>query len=242
MPLALQLYLKSLLALFIVAFTERVLFALYHWHLSSELGPGQVLYSLLWGVRFDLAAGAFLALCAYLVTYGMLRLFLWRLPITFYSTTMIAALLLIVLHSADLMFFAQLGRHLGHEALRFTVVGGDFLLTNLARYPALLALQLLLGLAAYAMIRWLYRDRYQDPPKPKPGWWNRLPHEVLLTTGIIISLFLVRGGPLGSPLQPLNAQKIGDPHQAALALNGAYNAIHAIIAGRHFWRHSGSSG
>src|SRR5690606_31066762 len=60
-------------------------------------------------------------------------------------------------------------------------------------------------------------------------WWHALVPEAKLVVALVITVLLARGGLQSVPLEPLHAQELGDPNKAALALNGAYNAVFSSV-------------
>lgn len=226
----------ALVALFSVTFSEKLIFALQHPQSVGMLNGGETLYALLWGMRFDIAIATLLALVAYLISYILFRLA--RLPFrhAMRALTLAGIALLILVHGADLLYYDEAGRHLGYELREAYNSANELAMSALNSYRLPVFFQLsLFALSAYLVLI-LFRRVNGKQAKTKtnsnPGIFYRLRHELQLLPVILLSALLVRGGLQSAPLEPLHAQMIGNPYQATLALNGAYNALFSSIASR----------
>lgn len=222
----LRLYPLSLAALLALAFGEKLLFALYHRELHQSLSPTELAGALVWGLRFDLAIAAGFALLAFTAAYLLFRLL--RLPFTRgleYSTLAAGAVLLLI-HGADLLYYEEAGRHLGYELKEGYNSGAALAAAAFGTYLGPITLQGLLLLLFFTATRLLFRWR---PFRATPAGGRLFAPEATWAGALLISVILVRGGLQSVPLEPLHAQEIGDPQRAALALNGAYNAVFSSI-------------
>ena len=224
----------ALLALLTVTFGEKLIFALYHPQSVGELGWWDLLYALLWGLRFDLAVATLLVLLAYLLSYGLNRLLRRPFHQTMQILTLVSAALLIVVHGADLLYYDEAGRHLGYELKEAYNSSGELAMAALNSYTLPVLLQLALFAPAFYLITVLFRRLNLSHSETRPGHSpiHRLRREIQLLPVLLISALLIRGGVQSVPLEPLHAQMIGNPYQATLALNGAYNALFSSIASR----------
>ncbi|HEY0633879.1 MAG TPA: LTA synthase family protein, partial [Gammaproteobacteria bacterium] len=223
----LRLFLQSLLLLLAVAFTEKGIFALYHSELSGSLPWSELLRTLIWGIRFDLAISAALALLVTLAAWLGHRLLRRPLIPAMRWGSFLAAALLIGIQGADLLYYGEAGRHLGYELKEWYNSGSSLALAALQTYTLPVLLQLLLLGPLYFISRWLFA--LGNTIHLHRGFPRTLLLEVQLVIVLLLAALLVRGGTQSVPLEPLHAQQIGDSHQAVLALNGGYNALFSSI-------------
>lgn len=233
MPGQLLLFLKCLMALTLIALGERLLFFAYNTSLMGKLSLPELIHTALWGLRFDFAVAAILSLLAYLSSYIALRLLSASFLKVFRLLTYAAAFTLIVLQGADIMYFAEAGRHLGYEIFDFVTDAVALLATALTDHP----LTFLLHMALAAAVVWLLSQLFREKEKyiftaERKSRWFHLP-ELQLFPVLLITVILVRGGFQSVPQSPLSAQAIGDTHKATLALNGAYNALYFAFSEEH---------
>lgn len=227
----LRIYLLPLSLLLFVALAEKGLFVLYHAEQFSGLGLANILYALLWGIRFDLAIVGAFAFSAFLAAYLLHRLLRIRFTNGLRYTGFIAAAVLLLLHGADLLYYDEAGRHLGYELKETINSGADLATASLQTYTIPVALQLLLLVPLYLLNRFLFRrfasshegNLSRQPARP------RLQAELALVILLLPSTLMVRGGLVSVPLQPLHAHELGDSQSATIALNGAYNAVFSSI-------------
>lgn len=225
----LRLFLLPLLLLLVVALAEKGLFVLYHADQFNGLGLADVLFAMVWGIKFDLAIAAIFAFFAYLGAYLLHRLLRIRFTSGLRQTSFIAAALLLMLHGADMLYYGEAGRHLGYELKEGFNSGGDLATAALQTYTIPVLLQLLLLLPLYFLNRLLFRlSPDHDQLKALRGL-RSLGIEASVVTALLLSVVVIRGGFASVPLEPLHAQEIGDSQRAAIALNGAYNAIFSSV-------------
>jgi len=219
----LRRYIKALLVLTLFGLIERVIFATYHGELTEPLAAGEILHALLWGLRYDAAIAAMLAFVAMALGYLAFRLSFSSFATAMRRSVYLAAMALIALHGADLLYFGEAGRHMGYELRDAYTSGGELLASALATYTGPVLLQLMLMFPAL----WLVKRALSDDPggDHNRSGWRRLMPELQLGVAIVLTGIIGRGGIQGVPLEPLHAQRLGDARQAAVALNGAYNAL-----------------
>ncbi len=221
----LRLFLLPLSLLLLLALTEKGLFVLYHADQLDGLGLADILYSMMWGLRFDLAiAGAF-TFIAFFAAYLLHRLLRIRFASGLRHAGFIVAAVLLILHGADLLYYGEAGRHLGYELKESINSGSDLATASLQTYTGPVVLQLLLLIPLYLLNRFLFTrfTTTQQPPKV------RLEAELALILLLLPTILMVRGGLVSVPLQPLHAHEIGDSRSATIALNGAYNAVFSSL-------------
>jgi|GEM_PF-641703 len=217
-------YLRSLVALVLLGLAGRVVFTLFHPFITHQMSLEAIAHALVWGLRFDLSIAAFLALLAYALAYLSARLFGWQYATVLRRLTYVAAVFLVVLQGADLMYFSNTSRHLAHETLDAFNDAHELLATAVTLYwRSLLAELALMAAALWLIGRWM-RSAEMRAPTAERGWRLFKP-EIGLVLVLLASVIMIRGGFQSIPLEPLHAQEIGDSHEASLALNGAYNAL-----------------
>ncbi len=226
----LRFFLLPLLLLLLVAQAEKGLFVLYHADQFNGLGLADILYAMLWGIRFDLAIASAFAFFAFFGAYLLHRLLRIRFISGLRYTSFLAATALLLLHGADLLYYGEAGRHLGYELKESINSGSDLATAALQSYTLPVALQLLLLIPLYLFNSLIFRlaaSRKDDASRARKR--ALLHSELALLIILLLSAVMVRGG-LGSvPLEPLHAQEIGDSQSAAIALNGVYNAVFSSV-------------
>lgn len=223
-----RLFIQSLLLLLAVAFTEKALFALHHSALSDGLAGLELLRTLAWGLRFDLAVSAALAVLVTLAAWLIHRLARQPLIPLMRWGSFIAGALLIGIQGADLLYFSEAGRHLGYELKEWYNSGSSLAVAALQTYTLAVLLQLALLIPLHFASRWLFS--LGNPVHIHRGFPRTLLMETQLLAILLLAVVMIRGGVQAIPLEPLHAQEIGDNHKAALALNGGYNALFSSVA------------
>ncbi len=216
----LRLYLLLLLLLTGIGLGGKLLFALHHQALHENLSAWELALTLLWGVRFDLAVAAAFSLIATLGAWLIFRLRRggYAQALRWCAYPLVTALALLL--GADLLYFDEAGRHMGYELKEGINSGGALAASAFDTYLPTLLRALALLLPLWLVVRLLLRTRH-DPRGLQVEWQ--------LPLALALSVILTRGGLQSVPLEPLHAQQIGEPHRAALALNGAYNALFSSI-------------
>lgn len=225
------LFLLTLSELLLVALTEKGLFVLYHADQLAGLDASDILFAMVWGLRFDLAITGAFAFYAFFAAYALHRLLRIRFINGLRHLSFIAAATLVLLHGADLLYYGEAGRHLGYELKEGLSSGAVLATVALRTYTGPVAFQLLLLIPLYLLNRFLFNRFAQtdkeDLSRPAPG--PNLQPELALLFLLLPSGVMVRGGLGPVPIEPLHAQEIGDSRSAAIALNGAYNAVFSSI-------------
>lgn len=216
-PLALSARLLGL-GLLLFALARILLLVGYREHFVG-LTAAQVVEAFAVGLRYDLAAlswllGAQLALLAVPVPAARARA--WRRAWTWlaFAPLLPCALLL----GADLLYFAEVRRHLGREPY---LLGNDVgFLVAMARVHAAAAAGCLGVVAALA---WAWRGVSQRPvARPRAG-------AVVAAAWAAALVLAARGSVDRKPLSPLDAYRGRGHDQANLALNGVYTVLRAAL-------------
>lgn len=217
--------------LLLVAVVEKAWFAAWHEEVRAGLETGEVLLALAAGLRFDLAIAAIFTFLAVFTAHVCARLFRVRFMGATRLFAAVAIIALVFIHGADLIYFAETGRHMGYELKEAYNSGMELAATAVASFlwPVLAQLAFLI----FAL--WLLQRALPVTETTRPmfarsvPWWHALVPEAKLVVALVITVLLARGGLQSVPLEPLHAQELGDPNKAALALNGAYNAVFSSV-------------
>lgn len=129
--------------------------------------------------------------------------------------------LLVLISTADVLYFGLVGRHLGNEAL--SVFDDPALLLSIARDeygPATLAVAALLAAAAWGWSRAMRWDATRAPVH-LPSW--------AALAAVPLFVLCARGGATGKPLQVVDAFDSGSVQRGYLELNGAFCLTHAML-------------
>ncbi|MGD9390811.1 MAG: sulfatase-like hydrolase/transferase, partial [Thioalkalispiraceae bacterium] len=219
----LQLFVKFSLLLVLVGLFERSMFALYHSHLSSAYSITETLYTLLWGLRFDVALAGFFSLLALLISYLLNRIFSVSASRSFKYLAYLSGSIIFILQGADIIYFSDAARHIGYEITDSVNDAPHLLATAWTLYKTPLIFHLVLYPVLLVFISRLFRPSW--PPRTRLNGFKKLHTEAVYLLLVAASLVMARGGLQSIPIEPLHAQEISDSGKASLALNGAYNAI-----------------
>ena len=221
------LFLKLILLLILIGLFERSIFSLFHNYLSTEYSLTEIIYTLLWGVKFDMALAGFFGVIYVLIAYLLERLFSISGKVTLKYLVYIFSSVIFILQSADIIYFSDASRHLGYEITDTFNDAPQLLATawSVYKFPLFthLALYPILILIIYKLFN------HSNLSRTTLSGFKKVHLEIAYFSLLIISLLLVRGGTQPIPLEPLHAQEISDSSKASLALNGAYNTIHYLF-------------
>jgi hypothetical protein len=228
----LRFFLLPMLQLLLIAFTERVVFVVYYRDSHFEgISLGDITHALLWGIRFDLAIAATFTFFACLLAYVLHRLARIRFITGLRHSTLLFAVLLLLLHGADIMYFDEAGRHLGYEVKEGLGSAKELVVMAATVHPKMFWFQLFLLIPILLFNNFLFnRGNPLDDDAPYLQKKSHPLHtELALLILLPICVLLVRGGLDSVPMEPLHAQEIGDTRQASIALNGPYNAVFSVV-------------
>ncbi len=224
MPAYFNLFIKALALFLWIAFGERMLFLAINGELLGPLSMQEWWRIALAGTRFDAAIAADMVLLSYLFSHAVNRLLQGDFLNIFRRSLYLAAALLILIHGADTLYYADVGRHIGYELLDIGD-GVQAFTVAIQGYWGFVLLQFaLIGLSCL-VIRWIYapiKVRLLFSSRQRP-WYRQA--ELQLVGVVLLSVLVIRGGLQSVPLEPLHAQEIGDTRLASVTLNGAYNAL-----------------
>lgn len=224
----LVVFLKFALLLALIGLFERCVFAVSHSHLSASYSVSDIIYTLFWGLRFDLALAGFFSLLALLVGYLLNRLFAISQATTQKYFAYLAGSIIFMLQGADIIYYFDAARHIGYEITDTFNDAPHLLATAWTQYKTSFIFHLLLyPLLLYIIYRLFGGDR---PAPVLMSGFRKLHLEFAYISLLLVAVILTRGGLQSIPLEPLHAQEISDPTKASLALNGAYNAIFSLFS------------
>lgn len=228
----LRFFLLPMLQLLLIAFTERVVFIVYYHDSHFEgISLGDITHALFWGIRFDIAIAATFTFFACLLAYVLHRLARIRFVTGLRYGTLFFAVLLLLLHGADIMYYDEAGRHLGYEVKEGLGSAKELVVMAATVHTKMFWFQLFLLIPILLFNNFLFnRGNPIDDDAPYLQKTSHPLHtELAMLILLPICVLMVRGG-LGSvPMEPLHAQEIGDTRQASIALNGPYNAVFSVV-------------
>ncbi|MEJ2052306.1 MAG: hypothetical protein P8X42_00180, partial [Calditrichaceae bacterium] len=108
-------YIRLILLLVAIGFVERCFFAVYHRHIAAHLSFTDILYALVWGIRFDLALAGFLALVSFTFVYLFKRLTAIDETRTIRFFAYLFGSLVFFIQGGDIIYFSDASRHIGYE-------------------------------------------------------------------------------------------------------------------------------
>ncbi|MEH6593634.1 MAG: sulfatase-like hydrolase/transferase [Halioglobus sp.] len=216
--------LQFFVALFLSAFVSKAVFI---WLAPSSALPifsSGGLFSLLWGVRMDLAAVAIVSIPVVVATIASYTL---KLQSTLFlkMLTVIAASWLIMCTMADAIYTQEAGTHITYEL--FTARGSEvgLLLTAINSHLVMVLTALGLVLIAAFFIMKL----------PLENIATQMPRKRVTLVTVIVWVFLavscVRGGWWDAPQSPMTTYKIGDSEMAFLAWSAPYSITYYLAKG-----------
>jgi len=223
-PAALRLPLAVLSLEFLLFALARVFFLFAHWESVDDLSSGELVFSLLHGLRFD-ASLIFLFWGPFILSLLLpLRPFqsrAWRGAV--FGLIGLGLVAQALLFLGDTVYFGYVQRHVGQEALA--------LFTDLELMTAMVLedyLPHLLGFLALGCgFLWLYSRvcwKWLHDLHPGRGSWG---YALLF---VAVGTIAVRGGVSNrKPLNPANAMVGERPYSSsAVALNAPFNVYHTV--------------
>lgn len=223
----LTLFLKLITTLILIGLFERCVFALFHSHLSSSYSFTEIIFTLLWGLKFDIALAGVFSILYILSSYVLKRLFTISETKTLKYLVYIFASTIFLLQAGDIIYFSDASRHLGYEITDTFNDAPQLLATawSIYKFP------LLSHLFMYPILLFIIYKLFHnvDGQNVKLKGYKNLHLEVVYVSLLIVSLIMARGGFQSIPLEPIHAQEISDSTKASLVLNGAYNAIFYVF-------------
>jgi phosphoglycerol transferase MdoB-like AlkP superfamily enzyme len=222
---SLGLYLLQISSFLSVTFFLKVFFYLYNIDNFTEFSFWQVLYGLLWGLRFDLAL-AFL--CAFpLCVFNSL----FRIKKNFFGFVCLLLSISVVafLQLADAAYFSESGRHLTFDASGAAGEAQALALSAVEQFLSVTILFLfVVGCSFVVGLKFLKNIviRYN----------SRLRETITLFVVAVFTFLFIRGGVYSLPMSNLTAYEIGQPKLGLIALNGGYSFLRSAVQKSKFER------
>jgi phosphoglycerol transferase MdoB-like AlkP superfamily enzyme len=196
---------------YLLLFFTKIVFYFYLKEDFFELSLLEVLYATLWGYKFDFAAAAVVAFLATLFDWSK-RVF------TFVSAFLLLGIF--ALQMGDILYFHESSRHIGYEITDTLTDANSLFMTAYSQHISLTFIAMILGVILfYFFSKWLIRFEKILLNK------SYLVKKLLL---IVLTVFFIRGMFQGIPLNPWQANQIGESKLAILSLNAVYNVVYVL--------------
>ncbi len=218
----------SLFVLAIVGFIYKGIFVYYNYAQFDSLSLSEIIYALIWGLRFDLASAAILTLVSCIILWLFYRLIPSKNPALILLALMFVSQ--VSFQVSDSIYYTDAGRHVSYEMRDAIADASGLFLTAITYhgkfiiYSAIIGLFLLL--ISLRLSHWLMSATCN---KERISWKYNLQYETSLFSILIIAAIFVRGGLTGLPQSVISAFKIGDSRQAVVTMNGSYSVIYGIL-------------
>ncbi len=211
---------SGFLVLLAGTFLLRVLFMFIAQRPLSNLGLDDVLYSLFWGIRFDLAAAAIATSFIAIPTAVLVRVFgVRRLSLLPFA---IALVLFATVQIGDSIYFLEAGRHSGYEIWVLLEEFSGLLATALQDSLLLVLFALLLAVLIIVPV-WGRRVSIQ-------GSFPSV--EISFLLWCVIATLCMRGSLHEKPMKPVLVFNLGNDDMAAIAENPSYTTIYTLYLGK----------
>ena len=208
----------------------KTVFVVYSASQFSSLSLADIVYALLWGLRFDLASAALLTLLSCFVLWFFYRFLPQKRPAFF-----LLGLMLFVqmsLQIGDTVYFVEAGRHVSYEMRDALTDASGLFMTAITKHGLFIVLSYVLVLAIiFVMLKQAKRVAVFFGDRPLAAEF-KLKLEASLLIVVLLSVIIVRGGFTGLPQSVISAFKIGDAQQAIITMNGAYSVVYGAINSR----------
>lgn len=230
-------YMVCLLALGISGLIYKIIFIVYNYSQFSSLPLTDTAYALVWGLRFDLAAAAFLSLTGCLVLWLFYRLGKFNLAPAKNPAVLLLSIMLLVqisLQIGDTLYYAESGRHVSYEMRDALTDASGLFMTAITNHSLFILLAYLFSFALVFIVWKMSAQPISTPLSgtvPNSAAMTKLGFnfEIKLFSLLLLSVIMVRGGVTGLPQSVISAFKIGDARQAIVAMNGAYSVIYGVL-------------
>lgn len=210
----------------LLSFLGRCFFLFYFQPQFATLSITQKIYALWWGITFDIAGAGTITGIITLAFYIGVRLTNWHRFLKYLLILPVAFAVITV--SADVMYYADAGRHITYEIRDFFQDFGGLITTAFTQYlwMALIALTIV----TFASMGLVYlHSRFVDFHQVK----HKAPHfELLVLFLLLISFLCARGGFRYTHLHPYNSFDIANPKQAAISFSSIYSGVFHIMTSR----------
>ncbi len=169
------------------------------------------IYAIFWGYRFDFAVSG---IVAFLVTLLDFKSKWYAFVGASFATIVFLA------QVGDMFYFAEASRHVGYEINDLFADAFSLFMTAFSQYTWMLVIAISIAIFLFAVI-------YKVLQKTLSEKINKV-YIVKKLFLILLSVFFVRGMFQHIPLNPWQANQIGETKLASIAINGAYNMIFSL--------------
>jgi len=219
-------YFQVLFIFFILMITSKLLFLAFHVSLAQNITIPDVVHSLFFGLKFDLAAAGICSLVGIFIIFIFHRYLKIHDKLAIVGTLGVTVFIALFILIADSIYFEEAQRHLGYEVGNFLTDPVALMNFIFSRYWFLIFI--------YAVVfstLLFYSYKKIQPKVYKPQTKSEFPRylvfpEVQFFIVAVISVILIRGGLQAFPLEPIHANHLGNSNKASIALNGLYNAVY----------------
>lgn len=211
--LYLKNYFKIFVGILITIIISKFIFTFYLIDSFKEYTLLILIKSIFLGYKFDIAISSIIALLVTFLDFN-------KKALTLIFAFSISSVWLSQI--SDIMYFYESSRHMGYEISDALTDASGLLMTALSQHSLLSTLSILLSILLFIFIVKFYKTGLKKVEINKLYIIKKL---VL----ILITVFFARGMFQNIPLNPWQANQIGDPKLAAISLNGTYNALYALL-------------
>jgi len=172
---------------------------------------GESLYAVVWGYKFDFASSAVVAFLATLFDFNR------RAFAMFTSFLLVSVFFMQV---GDILYFNESSRHIGYEITDTLTDANSLFMTAYSQHKFFTILALLMGFILFVLsFKWF--------SKSSPTEVNRF-YILKKLSLILLTVFFIRGMTQHIPLNPWQANQIGESKLAMLSLNSVYNVVYVL--------------
>ena len=193
---------------YVTIIATKFVFYFYFQDTFAAYDFGDILYAIFWGYRFDFAASAFIAFLSTLFDYNK-RVF------AFVASMLVVSLFLAQI--GDIFYFSEASRHVGYEISDIINDAFSLLMTGVSQHALAFGLALVVAIALF----WFLYKLFLHIQEEKIDRFFVLKKLFL----VALSVFFIRGMWQHIPLNPWQANQIGDTKLASLSLNATYNMV-----------------
>lgn len=213
-------FLKTLVFFTTIGLLYRIAFGIYHYPQFSDLSLSDFVWSMTYGIRFDLVTASYFAFL-----YSLIRLLAWKYPKVKKAGFIFLLLGLSGVMASDLMYYAESSRHLAYEIRELGQSGLGALYMALTQHTWFMVFHILVQASLIILI--IKKLNFTS------GTYQLKLKSFTSGFGLILLFVLVsRGGIQMIPIKPEFAYQLGNNQMATLALNGAFSALYESIHAR----------
>ncbi|WP_297486063.1 LTA synthase family protein [Sulfurimonas sp.] len=207
----LKLYFTVFFLTYITLIVTKLVFLATLNSLFEPYSLSEKIYAIFWGYRFDFAVSGTMAFLATLFDFKS-KIFAF-----------VSALLVVFVFLAqigDMFYFTEASRHVGYEISDIFTDAFSLFMTALSQHSFLSFIAFIIALISFIYI-------YKKLSMYKSENFNKA-YVIKKLFLIALTIFFVRGMWQQIPLNPWQANQIGDTRLASLSINGVYNMIFSL--------------